>query len=274
MKIIYCGNSGIMQGIALSMLSCARRTREKCEFFILTMSYTEISEKYTAITEEQAAFLDGEMKKINPENSVRRLDIGDRFKKELSESPNLGHSYTPYTLIRLFCDEYFEDGKVLYLDADTVAFGDVSELYGTDVAGYELAAVKDYLGRVFIRYDYFNAGVILFNLDECRKTGLFKKSREFVLKKKTAFSDQDALNKCKESKKSVKLLDDRFNEQNKKKENTVIRHYSKTIRWLPFFHTLNIKPWQTDNMKKYYPGEIDPELYREHGEMMKRFERK
>lgn len=258
MNVLYCANSAIFKGLLLSAASVAKHASENVHFYLLSMDFTELDKRYTKITNKQAKVLEKYIKEINPEDEVTLLDFGDRFKKELSDSPNLDHSYTPYTLLRLFCDDEIMPEKMLYLDVDILAFGDIASIYNTDLCGAELGVILDHLGKVFIRRNYFNAGVLLIDNTECRKTGLFKKARRFVLKKKAPFSDQDALNtviSC------AGYLPRRYNEQKKRRPDTVLRHYSKTIRWLPFFHTLNVKPWQGADFEKYYGDDIDRNLF-------------
>ena len=67
--------------------------------------------------------------------------------------------------------------NVLYLDGDTIVNGDISELFDTDLTNYYCAGVSDiyiesvgYKKTLGIDGLYINAGVILFNLDEMRKT--------------------------------------------------------------------------------------------------------
>lgn len=55
--------------------------------------------------------------------------------------------------------------------------------------------------------------------------------------------DQTALNRLVKKK---LLLPAKYNEQKHFRDDTVIQHFSKTILWLPYFHTRNIKPWQTE----------------------------
>ena len=67
-----------------------------------------------------------------------------------------------------------------------------------------------------------------------------------LLTKKMLFADQDAINKLVTKK---KLLPYCFNEQHKEKDDTVIRHFSKTLKFFPYFSTLNIKPWMVEEVR-------------------------
>lgn len=122
--------------------------------------------------------------------------------------------YTNTTYFRLFLPElYPQYDKVLYLDSDIIVLGDISELYNIDMGTNLVAAAPDDIiqtNKVFQDYaelvvgvakyqHYFNAGVLLMNLDELRK---FKSQEKFLyLLEKVKFSvaqDQDYLNRlCK-----------------------------------------------------------------------------
>lgn len=91
--------------------------------------------------------------------------------------------------------------RVLYLDGDTIVNGDISELFYTDLTGFYCAGVRDiYIENVGYKKElgldglYINAGVILFNLDEMRKSGISEKLFELTAKNNFKYNDQDAIN--------------------------------------------------------------------------------
>ena len=122
--------------------------------------------------------------------------------------------YTNTTYFRLFLPElYPQYDKVLYLDSDIIVLGDISELYNTDMGDNLVAAAPDDIiqyNKVFQDYaelvvgvakyqNYFNAGVLLMNLDELRKFG-FEEKFLYLLGtvKFSVAQDQDYLNRlCK-----------------------------------------------------------------------------
>ena len=93
--------------------------------------------------------------------------------------------------------------KLLYLDADIIVDGDISELWNIDLQDYVLAAVReesvialDKRLKMPDDYKYFNAGVILLNTKKVRDEDIFgpvitylKVNRDEIL-----YLDQDALN--------------------------------------------------------------------------------
>lgn len=103
--------------------------------------------------------------------------------------------------------------KILYIDADTLVMGSLAELYDTDLTHFAAAAVDEYRDASYLNIDgmYFNAGVVLINVDYFRDNGLFKKFIDFIVNNshRLRFHDQDVLNKVLEGK--VKFLHRKFN---------------------------------------------------------------
>ena len=57
----------------------------------------------------------------------------------------------------------------------------------------EYAAARDHYGKYLISPDYINAGVLLLNMKNIRRTGLFMKARKLLQTKKLIFADQSAI---------------------------------------------------------------------------------
>ena len=102
--------------------------------------------------------------------------------------------------------------KVLYLDSDLVINADVADLYHTDISDYMLAAARDpdFLGQIngqnpdtmeYVRstflmkdpYNYFQAGVILFNEKKMREAYSLEEWLKFAMHP-YRYNDQDVLN--------------------------------------------------------------------------------
>ena len=139
--------------------------------------------------------------------------------------------------------------KLLYLDIDLLFQHDVHLLYDIDVEGYEYAAARDHYGKYILNPNYINAGVILFNMKECRRTGLFDKARRWIQRKKLTFADQSAIIRSTTRK---KMLPQRFNDQKFLHKHTIVRHFSKRLFYLPYPHTDNIKQWHVDRVHKVF----------------------
>lgn len=256
-NLLFCGNHKVFDGILTCVLSIFKRTTTKEPFniYIFTMDVHHLREDYTPITEKQIDFLDKVVKQYNPENKITKIDVTDIYNKEFANSPNEQCYCSPYTLLRLFADLVPEiPSKFLYLDADLLFNKDITLLYNMDISNYEYAAAPDHYGKLILFFlrKFINAGVILFNMDKCRETGLFEKSRKEIKAHKLTFADESAIIR---STTKQKKISQRFNDQKFLYKNTVIRHFSKRLFYLPYPHTENIKQWNYAKMLgkfKYY----------------------
>lgn len=248
--LLYCGNRAVFPGMLLSLLSVTEHCKAPLWVHILTMDLTDTDARFTPVTEKQAAFLETTLQRVNGESRVTLHDCGALYRETLADSPNAATGYTPYTLLRLLIDRLPAlPERLLYLDTDTVALADITPLYTFDLAGREFAAARDFLGKFFIHPRYMNAGVMLFSLPALRESDLLTKARALCCRKKLPFPDQDVLNRLARRK---RFLPRRFNEQFRERDDTVIRHFSKTIRLFPVFHTVNVKPWDIDGIHAQY----------------------
>lgn len=259
-SLLYSGNDKVFKGLLISLVSIAENTKEALDVHVLTMDLSDVKSNYLPINEKQTAFIERLIKEQNAESRITLHDLTEKFKGEMLSSPNLENFYTPYAFLRLFADEAALPSRIIYLDTDTVACGDIAPLFSYELDGAEFAGARDYLGKFFISPNYINSGVMLLDMEKIRKTGFFKKARRFCAKKKSAFPDQDAINRYAEKK---RFFPSRFNEQRSMKKDTVIRHFSKTLRLFPYFHTINVKPWDIDGLhEKHKTYDFDEVIYK------------
>ena len=250
-NILFCGNDKVFDGFLTCALSIMKRSRldEPMTFYILTMDVSHIKPEYVPIRDKQIEFLDEVLKAYNNENQVVKIDVTDLYKEHFAGCPNESAYCSPYTLIRLFADKIDLPEKVLYLDADVMFNRDIHFLYDINIDEYEYAAARDHYGKFLVNPNYINAGVILFNMKMARETGLFEKAREWIKKKKLVFADQSAIIR---STTKRKVLPQKFNDQKFLKKDTVIRHFSKRLFWLPYPHTDNIKQWHISKVHRIF----------------------
>ena len=261
-NILFSGNEKVFDGILTCMLSILKRssTEEPFCFYIYTMDVTRIKPEYTPVSDRQTLFLEETAKKYHAGNTVVKVDVTELYEREFAYCPNEGAYCSPYTLLRLFADNV--EGmpeKLLYLDVDILFNRDIALLYVIDVEGYEYAAARDHYGKYLLNPNYINAGVLLLNMKEIRKTGLLEKARKLIKEKKLLFADQSALYRSTTRK---KMLPQRFNDQKFLHKHTVVRHFSKRLFYLPYPHTDNIKQWRVSDIHRvfgYY--EFDDMLY-------------
>ncbi len=270
-NLMFCGNDKVLDGMIISLLSITKHTKRMLNIFILTMDLQELNENYRAITKEQAKILENIVKKRNINSKVNLIDITKDFKEDMMYSKNIKTHYTPYILVRLYLDKVKNiPDKILYLDSDIVCYKNIDKLYNIDITNYDFAAVIDNIGKHFISKNYINSGVLLMNVKKMKSEEAFAKCRKMVLNKKMLLPDQTALNEiCKDK----LYLPNKFNEQKQRQKDTVIRHYSMTmklmftlnvrkrkiirkncsiLKFIPILKFLNIKPWNIEGIHQIY----------------------
>lgn len=164
-----------------------------------------------------------------------RLTFIDMSRQHLDLPTN--SYFTRGTFYRLSLPELLPNrAKVLFLDTDVVVRKNIAQLYELELNDSFVAAVKDIIMKSFVglgvpsisetggipagRYlsdrvgladptQYFQAGVLLLNLDEMRKFSLSKKMTHALRTERFWFLDQDVLNKYMQGK--VKYIDGRWN---------------------------------------------------------------
>lgn len=164
--------------------------------------------------------------------------------------------YTNTTYFRLFIPElYPQYEKALYLDSDTVVLADIAELYNTDIGENLVAAAQegviqnikvyqDYVEKVVGVASYkrfFNAGVLLMNLNELRRFQ-FQEKILYLLStvKYSVIQDEDYLNRM--CKGRVKFVDSTWNKMPIDIDNVKI----EDIKLIHFNYVY--KPWHFDNV--------------------------
>ena len=130
------------------------------------------------------------------------------------ELPHHGH-FRPETYYRLLAPQLLPNvDKAIYLDSDLIVEKDIAGLFDVDVTGYPLAATRDAdtIGQIegydatvgpYLKnelgmrdpHDYFQAGVILMNLAELRRTVSPERFLALSTKRMWRWLDQDVLNK-------------------------------------------------------------------------------
>ena len=243
--IFFAIDDGYMPFLAVALESLIENSSKKY--------YYSIKVLYTNISEENK-------KKINKykrENvNIEFVDLNYYIEK-VKDKLYTRDYYTNTTYFRLFiANLYPQYNKAIYLDSDIVVLGDIAELYNQDIGDNLIAAAPDDVIqtiKVFQEYaekvvgvadyrNYFNAGILLMNLDEFRKFN-FQNKFLYLLEtiKFTVAQDQDYLNRLCKGK--VKIIDkawdkmpianDDFDDKDLK-----IVHYN-----------LADKPWHYDNIR-------------------------
>ena len=254
MNILYCGDAGISRGVLVSILSLLMRgSRENIyNIYIATISYDNVIQFET----KTVKFLDGLVKQYNKKSFVKLIDATEVFTANLPKK-NMGSYFTPCSMLRLYIDKIPELAKldrILYLDYDVVCRKDIGEFYNMDMTGVEAAGVLDIYGRRWYHYhglfvqDYMNSGVMLFNVPECLRSGMFERAVKLCATRKMMLADQAALNKSIEKR---VLVDRKYNEQEERpRKNTVLHHFSNNFKFWPYFRVQKVKPFEINKVHK------------------------
>lgn len=271
-NVMFCGNDKVFSGMLTCILSILKRTKSKepfC-FYVFTMDVSHIKPEYKEVSENQISFLQKVVQEYNEANTVVKVDVNEFYQKEFASCPNESAYCSPYTLIRLLADMVpgLPD-KILYLDADIMFNREIELLYDIDIEGYEYAAARDHYGKYLLNPNYINAGVLLLNMKEIRKTGLFVKGRELLRTKKLLFADQDAIYKSTTKK---LMLPQRYNDQKFLWKHTIIRHFSKRLFYLPYPHTENIKQWNVSKIHRVFKYDQFDDILFEYIYLNRKFE--
>lgn len=171
-------------------------------------------------------------KPLAKKNTRRFIKLGNLYGQQISfvtiddslfqKFPKLRNSLVTY--YRLVAADLLPESvnKVLYLDGDLIVAGDLSPIWNTDLSDKAIAAVTERASLAEARAEalhysaelgYFNAGVILMNLDYWRVNGVGQQCLSFLDNHYSIlrFHDQDVLNSVLRDKK--KMLPIAFNFQ-------------------------------------------------------------
>lgn len=173
-----------------------------------------------------------------------------RFKDFQINIPHI----TKETYFRYLISDIITDtNKVLYLDGDTVVNGEISELFNIDLTGFYCAGVRDiYIEQIGYKKEiglteselYINAGVILFNLEEIRKSSIVEKLFKLSAENDFKFQDQDVINVAFKGK--IKELDCIYNFKRAHQ-----KAFPKKVKLVKIIHYVGPnKPWNKFSLNR------------------------
>lgn len=139
--------------------------------------------------------------------NIDLIEIGDIF--QLLDHDFDTSAWNEIVMARLFIARFLpkEIHRVLYLDADTIVRDDLLDLWNTDLKGCILGAVREPTAPAYRRNElhlkkmkYYNAGVLLIDLDKWRSCNTEKKLLDYCKAHCNLMAnDQDAINAALES---------------------------------------------------------------------------
>lgn len=212
---------GADEGFFIPLVVCVQSIVEHASpdrcYDIVVLAH-KFSESYTSLLCAAA----GGRKNV----SIRVHDVAPFLQTWDLSRLKTGHRLSLATYYRLFMPELMKDyHKILYIDGDTVVLEDPAVLYDCDISDCYAGAVKDYniIRDMSISFRhhvqgllqmedtgaYFNAGVLLLNLDRIRRDFSLDFFMEQAELKGAKHHDQDVLNSLFYG--HVKFLPPRYN---------------------------------------------------------------
>nr|WP_256467367.1 glycosyltransferase family 8 protein [Bradyrhizobium sp. 139] len=135
--------------------------------------------------------------------SIRWIEVDLQMFRDFSTIRYISKvTYARFLIPRIFPNTV---SRVLYLDSDLLVLDDLQALCATDLGGKVLGAVLDGLDSQLKNQtvrapvprvrDYFNAGVLLIDLDQWRQAKISEAALDYLKRYPgSPYSDQDALN--------------------------------------------------------------------------------
>jgi lipopolysaccharide biosynthesis glycosyltransferase len=160
--------------------------------------------------------------------------------------------FTAATFYRLFFPAVLPPDvkRFIYLDTDIVVSGDLTRFHEIDLQGFPIAAALDpgVIARpelgVHEPYTYFNAGILLIDIDQWRQQQVTEKAVRYILDnpEKIPYVDQDALNATMIG--NWRKIGNEFNLQRGNVQNVPKKQVQVLLRDAIVVHyTSNDKPW-------------------------------
>ena len=242
--------------VATAIASICDHTDSFCEFYILDSGIQNENKTKICKLKDKFANFSIEFLPIIPEQAFKNFQVPN----------NLNIS----TYNRLLIPSLKPDlKKILYIDTDTIILNDIFYLYNTSLEDYALGACwnKD-LMNLSENYKYFNAGVLLIDIQKWIKENivnkLFKIQKEYA--DKILHADETLLNKYFDN--NYKILDIKYNyldydSLNSPNHDVCIRHFATPMKpWNSNFVMLGNKIqkmknfddfWEYAEMTEFYP---------------------
>ncbi|MBR2290265.1 MAG: glycosyltransferase family 8 protein [Clostridia bacterium] len=242
--VFFAVDDNYVPFLAVALESLVAKISEK-NFYEIRVLYTHLNDAHKKA-----------LKKYERENlSIEFVDLNEKINRIANKLYTRDY-FSAETYYRLFLpDLYPELKKALYLDSDIVLLDDVAKLYnidlGTNLVGAipdgAVASIKEFQDYVELvvglkdYHNYFNAGILLMNLEELRNYRFQVKFLYLLdtIKFKVA-QDQDYLNRL--CKGRVTVIDNAWNTMpganpDKRSKNPKLIHFN-----------LSNKPWHLDNV--------------------------
>ncbi len=204
MNIVFSVDNNFVQQLSVTIASILLNSKkdDKFMFYVLDGGIFDINKK--------------EIEKLNSIKTfnIKYLKINP---KAFEKCPIFAH-FSKATYYRFKLPSLINSDKVLYMDCDILVQKSLSELYNTSLDDNYAIAVEDITVKNKFRLKknlnvkkYFNAGIMLLNLEKMRKDNIENKCFDFVEKypEKITWVDQCVLNAV--FKEQVKFTNEKYN---------------------------------------------------------------
>ncbi len=254
-------NYAPLAGVSIASFLKSSNCDENFNFYILDNEITQTNKEKIKT-----------LKKIK-ECNIEFIRV-DKSKFENLYLPNKKGYLSISSYYRFVISDIFKDiDKILYVDCDVIATTSIADFYNTDLTNYYAAVIEDTSclenqHRLGFEENeiYFNAGVLLINLDLWRESNISTKLFETISE---GLDDQDILNIILKGKKI--LVDNKWNWQGKAKnykEKTppALIHFITAYKpWITgsklgfnneYFKALKLTPWNNfydQNIRRFFP---------------------
>jgi lipopolysaccharide biosynthesis glycosyltransferase len=194
MNIICSTDNNFVQHCSV-MLTSVLINNEGVSVWLLTEGLTKINQ---TILKDEVESKGGILNYVKVDSEIIS-------KLPMPKNDLLSH-ISPATYYRLLMSDLlpFEVHKAIYLDCDIIVRGSLMELWNTDISNFAIGAVHQMWNEVEdanrlgypVEYGYFNAGMLLVNLDYWRENSISVKLVDYLTSnyETILMHDQDALN--------------------------------------------------------------------------------
>lgn len=188
--VVYASDDNYAHHMAISMMSVELNTEDNIKFLIFDCG------------------ISNDKKKMIKEYVKSEIEYFEVENEDLLDFPITIEYITLATYARLKITSILSDyKKVIYIDVDALVGGDISSLWNENLAGKSAGVVLDPTLEMFSddyklsiglpkEHYYFNAGVMVFDLEKMRENKFNDKVEDYFMKygNEIKYQDQDILN--------------------------------------------------------------------------------
>ena len=247
--IVFSVNNDFISYLIVALRTLGRNNRYPIDIYII---YSDLLIKNQNLLEKICESFNYKLKTIKIDANM------------FDGAPEMGHLKLE-TYYRLAIPNFIQAKKVLYLDSDIYINANIKEIFDINLNNFAIAAVKDpgfqplEKLKMSASATYFNAGVLLMNLEYWKKTNLSRIALDFAIKnvEMLSYADQCALNATINGNYFTLMNIYNFQsgnilngdkEQLEEMENSKILHFTGSFKPT---HYLNNHPFKEEYMKEF-----------------------